>query len=414
MSQDDRDPFSPHRRRVLSSLGALGAAAFVTPLLARAAQTGMIELPFENGRRALTSDMPEKTAVILQRARPPLLETPFEVFDKGVFTPNDRFYVRWHLANIPTSIDPITHRVAVRGNVERTLNLSLDDLIRKFPPYEIAAVNQCSGNSRGFFSPRVPGGQWANGAMGNALWKGVRLKDVLDHAGVRAGSVAVRFDGLDSGVIPQTPKFLKSLDIDHARDGEVMLAYAMNGEPLPLLNGYPLRLVVPGWYATYWVKMVTDIEVLDRPDDNFWTAKAYKVPDNHFANVHPGQTDVPQIPINRMLPRSFFTNLKTGDKLSADQSALVRGIAFGGINALARVQLSVDGGRTWTDTQLGHDYGRYSLRQWQTSVRFVQRGRQTLMVRAIDSTGQAQPATPNWNGAGFMRNVIESIQLDVA
>ncbi|GAB6849800.1 molybdopterin-dependent oxidoreductase [Paraburkholderia kururiensis] len=414
MSQHDHDPFSLHRRRLLSGLGALGAAAFMTPMLARGAQSGAIELPFENGNRPLTSDLPQKSGVILQRTRPPLLETPFDVFDQGVFTPNDRFYVRWHLASIPTSIDPATYRVAVHGAVKRTLNLSLDDLMRRFPRYEIAAVNQCSGNSRGFFSPRVPGGQWANGAMGNALWKGVRLKDVLDHAGVRGSAVCVRFNGLDSGVIPQTPKFLKSLDIDHARDGEVMLAYAMNGEPLPLLNGYPLRLVVPGWYATYWVKMVTDIDVLDTPDDNFWTAKAYKVPANHFANVRPGETDVPQIPINRMLPRSFFTNLKTGDKVGTGQSALVRGIAFGGINALARVQLSVDGGHSWADTQLGHDYGKYSFRQWQTNVRFTQRGPQTLMVRAIDSTGQAQPATPNWNGGGFMRNVIESIQLDVA
>ncbi|KVL63612.1 molybdopterin-dependent oxidoreductase [Burkholderia ubonensis] len=414
MSQHDYDPVSSHRRRLLSGLGALGAAAFMTPMLARGAPSGTIELPFENGSRPLTSDLPQKSGVILQRTRPPLLETPFDVFDQGVFTPNDRFYVRWHLANIPTSIDPATYRVAVRGAVKRTLNLSLDDLMRRFPRYEIAAVNQCSGNSRGFFSPRVPGGQWGNGAMGNALWKGVRLKDVLDQAGVRANAVCVRFNGLDSGVIPQTPKFLKSLDIDHARDGEVMLAYAMNGEPLPLLNGYPLRLIVPGWYATYWVKMLTDIDVLDTPDDNFWTAKAYKVPANHFANVRPGETDVPQIPINRMLPRSFFTNLKTGDKVSAGQPIRVRGIAFGGINALARVQISTDGGRTWADTQLGHDYGKYSFRQWQTSAHFAQRGQQTLMVRAVDSTGQAQPSTPNWNGAGFMRNVIESIQLDVA
>ncbi len=241
MSQHDYDPVSLHRRRLLGGLGVLGAAAFMMPTLARGTQSGTIELPFENGSRPLTSDLPQKSNVILQRTRPPLLETPFDVFDQGVFTPNDRFYVRWHLANIPNSIDPATYRVAVHGAVKRTLNLSLDDLMRRFPRYEIAAVNQCSGNSRGFFSPRVPGGQWGNGAMGNALWKGVRLKDVLDHAGVRANAVCVRFNGLDSGVIPQTPKFLKSVEIDHARDGEVMLAYAMNGEPLPLLNGYPLR-----------------------------------------------------------------------------------------------------------------------------------------------------------------------------
>ncbi|WP_459994389.1 molybdopterin-dependent oxidoreductase, partial [Paraburkholderia kururiensis] len=118
-------------------------------MLARGAQSGAIELPFENGNRPLTSDLPQKSGVILQRTRPPLLETPFDVFDQGVFTPNDRFYVRWHLASIPTSIDPATYRVAVHGAVKRTLNLSLDDLMRRFPRYEIAAVNQCSGNSRG-------------------------------------------------------------------------------------------------------------------------------------------------------------------------------------------------------------------------------------------------------------------------
>jgi Oxidoreductase molybdopterin binding domain len=235
---------------------------------------------------------------------------------------------------------------------------SYTDLLRKFPRFEIAAVNQCSGNSRGFFSPRVPGGQWANGAMGNARWTGVRLKDLLDHAGIRANAVQVRFNGLDTGVIPQTPKFMKSLSIDHAFDGEVMLAYAMNGEALPLLNGYPLRLVVPGWYATYWVKMVHDIEVLDKPDDNFWTAKAYLVPDNHFANVHPGEKGFKQVPINTMLPRSFFTNVRANATLRPGQPTLVRGIAFGGVHALQQVQFSADGERpgplqSWVRTTAG-------------------------------------------------------------
>lgn len=384
----------------------------MAPLSARATQTS-IELPFQNGQRPVGSPFAQKSEMILQRTRPPLMETPFDVFDQGVFTPNDRFYVRWHLASIPTSIDPATYRLNISGHVKKTVSLALSELIRKFPRHEIAAVNQCSGNSRGFFDPRVPGGQWGNGAMGNALWTGVRLKDLLDYYGVRSNAVAVRFNGLDSGVIPQTPKFMKSLAIDHARDGEVMLAYAMNGEPLPLLNGYPLRLVVPGWYATYWVKMVHEIEVLDKPDENFWTAKAYKVPDNHFANVRPGETDVPQVPINRMLPRSFFTNIRSGATLNMGHQALIRGIAFGGVNALKQVQLSLDGGHTWTDTQLGRDYGRYSFRQWQTIVKFPQPGQQSMMVRAIDSTGQAQPSIPNWNGAGFMRNVIESIQVNV-
>jgi DMSO/TMAO reductase YedYZ molybdopterin-dependent catalytic subunit len=374
----------------------------------------MVELPFVNGTRELTSAFPQKRDLILQRTRPPLLETPWEVFDKGVFTPNDRFYVRWHLANTPASIDPTAFRLAIRGQVNKTVSLTLNDLVKKFARFEIAAVNQCSGNSSGFFSPRVPGGQWGNGGMGNALWSGVRLKDVLEYAGVRSNAVQVRFNGLDSGVIPQTPKFMKSLAMDHALDGEVMIAYAMNGEALPLLNGYPLRLVVPGWYATYWVKMLNDIEVLDKPDDNFWTAKAYTIPDNHFANIHPGETDVKMVPINKMLPRSFFTNLNAGATVNAGQPTQVRGIAFGGFNALKKVQFSANGGQSWDDAQLGQDHGRYSFRQWHTTVNFSQPGKQVLMVRAVDSTGEVQPSTPNWNGAGFMRNVIESVDINVA
>ena len=413
MHTPERDIFD-QRRRLLGSLGALGVTAFVAPLIARSAENEVIELPFDKGERPLTSAFPQKSNVILQRARPPLIETPFDVFAQGVFTPNDRFYVRWHEPSIPTSIDPATFRLDIHGHVDKTVSLTLNALLRKFRRFDIAAVNQCSGNSRGFFNPRVPGAQWGNGAMGNALWTGVRLKDLLDYAGVREKAVCVRFNGLDSGVIPQTPKFMKSLAIDYALDGEVMVAYTMNGEALPWLNGYPLRLVVPGWYATYWVKMVHDIEVLDKPADDFWTAKAYLIPDNHFANVRPGQTGVKQVPINTMLPRSFFTNIRAGATVQARAPLLVRGIAFGGINALQKVQFSSDAGHTWSDAKLGQDYGKYSFRQWQTMVSFAQPGKQVLMVRAVDSTGQAQPGTPNWNGGGFMRNVIESVEINVA
>jgi hypothetical protein len=159
--------------------------------------------------------------------------------------------------------------------------------------------------------------------------------------------------------------------------------------------------------------MVHDIEVLDKPDDNFWTAKAYTIPDNHFANVRPGETGFKLVPINKMLPRSFFTNVRDGTSIKAGSSLLVRGIAFGGGNALRKVQLSLDDGHTWSDTQLGQDYGKYSFRQWHKTVKFGQAGKQMLMVRAVDATGEAQPSTPNWNGAGFMRNIIESVNVTV-
>jgi DMSO/TMAO reductase YedYZ molybdopterin-dependent catalytic subunit len=402
------------RRDLLIAGGSLGLAAWLAPRPARADAPAAIQLPFANGQRQLASNFPQKGSMIVQRNRPPLLETPFEVFDRGVFTPNDRFYVRWHLANVPTVIDPATYRLRVSGHVSQPLSLSVADLVREFPPFEIAAVNQCSGNSRGFFVPRVPGGEWANGAMGNALWRGVRLKDVLDRAGLRAGAIQVRFGGLDTGVLPRTPNFLKSLDVEHARNGEVMIAYEMNGERLPLLNGYPLRLVVPGWYATYWVKMLSSIEVLDRLDDNFWMSKAYLIPDTPGANVVPGQSGVRMVPINRMVPRSFFTNLKDGDAVSRGHWLNARGIAFGGDRGIARVLVSDDDGKHWQDARLGKDHGKYSFREWTFAVRFAAAGPRRLSVKAVNTAGMSQTSTPNWNSGGYMRNVIESVSLRVA
>jgi len=412
---------SPHprsRREFLAACGSLGlipSLGLVPGLAARAAaQTATVDLPFGNGRRDIATDYPQKGPMIVQRNRPPLLETPFEVFDHGVFTPNDRFYVRWHLANVPTTIDPAAFRLSVSGSVRQPLSLRLNEVVRDFEPFELAAVNQCSGNSRGLFSPRVVGGEWGNGAMGNALWRGVRLKDVLDRAGVRSGAVQVRFRGLDTGVLPQTPNFLKSLALDHARDGEVMIAYAMNGEHLPLLNGFPLRLVVPGWYATYWVKMLHSIEILDQPDDNFWMSKAYLIPDTPGANITPGQSGVRMVPISRMVPRSFITSLTDGQVVRRNRSLTVRGIAFGGDSGIARVLVSLDEGHHWRQAQLGANHGKYSFREWQFGTRFATPGEQRVMVKAINTAGVAQPSTPNWNAGGYMRNVVESVSIKVA
>jgi DMSO/TMAO reductase YedYZ molybdopterin-dependent catalytic subunit len=402
------------RRDFLTGTGTLGLLGLLAGGGGQVRAGELIELPFANGRRELVSNFPQKGPMILQRTRPPLLETPFEVFDQGVFTPNDRFYVRWHLPNIPTAIDPAEFRLKISGRIRQPLTLSLEELVREFPPFEIAAVNQCSGNSRGFYSPRVPGAQWDNGAMGNALWRGARLKDVLDRAGIAPGAVQVRFRGLDTGVLPQTPNLMKSLAVDHARDGEVMIAYAMNGKPLPLLNGFPIRLVVPGWYATYWVKMLSEIEVLDKSDDNYWMSKAYLIPDTPGANVTPEQKDVKMVPINRMVPRSFFTSLKDGAQVRRAQPLQVRGIAFGGDSGVAEVLVSTDAGRNWQAARLGADHGKYSFRRWDLPVRFAAAGPQTLMVKAVNTAGVAQPDHPNWNAGGFMRNVIESVSVQVS
>jgi DMSO/TMAO reductase YedYZ molybdopterin-dependent catalytic subunit len=404
-----RDAFSDliTRRRLLATATATGA---LFSSVARAQK--LVDLPLPGGpdARPITTAFPQKSAMILQRPRPPLLETPFEVFDKGTLTPNDQFYVRWHWAVIPTRIEVGKFSLAVRGHVNQPLALSLPEILQ-LPRVELIAVNQCSGNSRGFFQPRVPGGEWANGAMGNARWTGVRLKDLLDKAGVKSSAVQVRFKGMDEPVVSDAPRFMKSLDIDHARDGEVMIAYAMNGEQLPLLNGFPLRLVVPGWYATYWVKMINDIEVLDQPDTNYWTKVAYTIPDTPHASIKPGQTNVHMIPINRMVPRSFVTNPAPNSTLKATAPITLRGIAFGGDCGVAQVDVSMDGGRKWRQAQLGKDESKYGFRRWETRLILPSPGDYRFRVRCTNSKGEPQPDVPNWNPAGFMRNVIESTRI---
>jgi len=405
------------RRRFLQGAGVAGAMVAVAP--AWADRTVTLNLPGDTGQRSLTpaspqqGAFPQKGEMILQRTRPPLLETPFAVFDQGVFTPNDQFFVRWHWAAIPERIDVTAFRLVVRGHVNQTLSLSMAEVLA-LPRVEIAAVNQCSGNSRGLFQPRVAGGEWANGAMGNARWTGVRLRDVLDRAGIRAGAVAVRFNGLDEAVVDGAPDFMKSIAVDHARDGEVMLAYQMNGEQLPLLNGFPLRLIVPGWYSTYWVKMLNDIEVLDAPDRNYWMQAAYLIPDTPGADVKPGETGFKTVPINRMVPRSFFTNVSDATTVRPGAPVPLRGIAFGGDCGVARVELSADGGNTWQDTTLDGDEGPYSFRRWTAQVVAPASGRLILMARCTNTRTVSQPAKPTWNPAGFMRNVIESVHLTVA
>jgi len=390
------------RRRFL----ALAASSIAAPALAASVD---LRLPGGPGDRPLTAAFADKRRMILQRTTPPLLETPLSVFDAGIFTPNDRFYVRWHWP-FPTEIDARAFRLRIDGHVRAPLALSLAD-IAALPRFEIAAVNQCSGNSRGFFEPRVAGAQWGHGAMGNALWSGVRLRDVLAAAGVKDGAVRLRFSGMDEPPLPESPDFQKSLAIDHALDGEVMLATHMNGAPLPLLNGFPLRLVVPGWFSTYWVKMLDRIEVLAGSDDNYWMARAYLVPSTPDGGIAPGTRDFARQPISTMVPRAFITNVADGSRRHWQSALPVGGIAFGGTAGAARVEVSADGGATWRDAALGPDAGRYSFRRFDTVVA-APRGTARLLARCTSTAGVVQPLTGMWNPGGYLRGQVEAVNVE--
>jgi DMSO/TMAO reductase YedYZ molybdopterin-dependent catalytic subunit len=353
-------------------------------------------MPFANGQRRMIV-YPQKKPLILLTSRPPQLETPFSVFNKGILTPNDEFFVRYHLAGIPTSIDSDKFRVAVTGRVRSPLSLSLHDLKKEFEQVELVAVIQCSGNGRGYFQPRVPGGQSGNGTMGNARWKGVRLKDILNKP-----------------VLDTTPNFGKALDIDHAMDGEVMVAYEMNGADLPMLNGFPLRLVVPGCYGTYWVKQLHEITVLDKDFVSFWMDTAYRVPDNDCECVQPGSPAGKTRPIGRYDVRSFVTSLADGDKVTVGKRIKVRGIAFDGGAGIETVEFSSDGGNTWTEAKLGEDYGNYSFREWTCHFTPRAAGNYQIQCCAVNRKGETQRKEARWNPAGYMRNVIETVRVSAA
>jgi sulfite dehydrogenase len=401
------------RRTFLSHAGAAGALALAGAqhVLSFPDQARVV-LPFDNGERELVA-FPQKRPLIVLTSRPPQLETPFAVFNDGLITPNDAFFVRYHWSGLPLSIDPATWRLHVGGSVDTPLDLSLDALQRLSNPVELVAVNQCSGNSRCHFRPRVNGGQLSNGAMGNARWTGVPLKKVLEKAGVRRGALQVALDGLDRPPAGDGPDFIKALDIDHALDGEVMIAWQMNGAELPFLNGYPLRLIVPGYYGTYWVKHLSSIEVLDKPFDGFWMSTAYRIPKNACACVEPGTAPAATTPIGRFSVRSFITSVSDGSQITAARTTLVRGIAFDSGYGIAEVAFSSDDGRTWQSARLGDDAGRYSFREWTAPFTPARKGPCTLRVRAINRIGQSQPLTALWNPAGYMRNVVETVRVVV-
>ncbi len=355
-----------NRRRFFQLAGAAGAALMASP------DRMTSVLGASSSMRDLVR-FPEKTEMILLTDRPPQLETPIHYFRQDL-TPNEAFFVRWHLEGIPTSVDLRTFRVNVSGHVRQPLQLSVDELRSQFEPISIIAVNQCSGNSRSFFEPRVPGGQWKDGAVGNAKWTGVPLKSI--------------------------------------RDGEVMIAYAMNDQALPMVNGFPVRLVVPGWYGTYWVKALSDITVLPQAFSNFWTDKAYRIPSGPNGTESPKDLAKDTVPINRFNVRSIFVRPDPDETLHPGIPTEIEGIAFDSGHGIRRVEVSTDGGGTWTDARLEPELGKYSWRRWRASWTPRNRGQYRLMARATNAIGETQ-SKEQWNRSGFMWNVIQEVDVSV-
>jgi hypothetical protein len=233
---------------------------------------------------------------------------------------------------------------------------------------------------------------------------------LLAKAGLKPTAKQVTFKGLDRPVLEATPDFVKALDVDHAMNGEVLLAYEMNGEPLPMLNGFPLRLIVPGYYGTYWVKHLNEITAIDDTLENFWMKTAYRIPDNACGCVEPGGKVGSTTPIKRYNVRSFVTSLAEGETVKVGENVEVKGIAFDGGYGIEQV-LFTSGGDQWRAARLGEDIGKYSFRAWRAQFVADKPGVHELKVRAINCIGQSQPMEPLWNPSGYMRNMVETVRI---
>ena len=351
-----------------------------------------------------------KKPLIRLSDRPPNYEAPLEYFRTPV-TPNDQFFVRYHLSDIP-ELDPETYKIEVGGEgASGQAELTLEDL-KKMPAFEVVAINQCSGNRRGLFIPHVPGVEWGYGAMGCARWKGVRLRDVLDLVKLKPEAVEVAFNGADGPAYDKTPDFIKSLPVWKAIDEATLIAYEMNGVPLPHFNGFPARLVVPGWTGTYWMKHLISITALTKAQGGFWMKPAYRIPAGKFPVVarFPSQEDATSTPITEMVVNSLIASNRDGSKVKAGK-VTVSGLAWDGGYGIRAVQISTDGGKTWSSARLGADLGRYAFRFWSFELN-AKRGKNTVTANAINTIGQTQTSALIFNPAGYHNNVMQNITLN--
>ena len=404
------------RRNLLETAGATvalagGHAVFPGLLAAEPAVPNLpAALPQGTRNEVVMDALPGKKPLIKLTYRPPNYETPLEYF-RSPLTPNDAFFVRYHLADIP-EVDEWKLTVGGEGaNDEATL--TLDDL-KKMPSAEVTAVNMCSGNRRGLFEPHVPGVEWGYGAMGCARWRGARLKDILDKVGIKKDAIEIVLDGADGPVFDKTPKFVKSIPVAKAMQENALVAYEMNGQPLPHFNGFPARVIIPGWAGVYWMKHIVSLRAVTKPFDGYWMKSAYRIPIGKFpivARFVSQETEV-NTPITELVPNSLITSHTDGAKIKAGR-VTVGGIAWDGGYGIRTVDFSSDGGNTWTPAKLGEDLGRFAFRPWSYDL-VAKPGKNTVMARATNVIGQTQVASLILNPAGYHNNVMQTLTLKAA
>jgi DMSO/TMAO reductase YedYZ molybdopterin-dependent catalytic subunit len=386
------------RRDFIAGVGQAGAAIGLSHLLPNDFQTAFAQTVIQG-----------KEKLIVRSIRPEDLETPVGLLNTWI-TPNDLFYVRHH--SYAARVDGQAAKewnIKVDGEVERPLTMTLDEL-KKLPKATVTVTLECAGNGRAFYDPPVAGIQWEKGAVGTARWTGARLADVLKKAGVKSAGKYVLLDGADKPV-GKMPDFIRNIPMEKAMHSDTVLAYEMNGEPVPALHGFPLRAVVPGWEGAYAVKWLNHIQVIDKEHEGFFVKTAYRYPNKRVA---PGAAVDPKdmVPLTGLVVKSLINSPLEGAKFKPGKVRLT-GFAWAGESNIAKVDVSNDNGSSWVPARLGKERERYAWQSFEYEFEITATGSYLLMSRATDDKGRVQPVAPQWNPSGYLWNVIDQVRINV-
>ncbi len=385
------------RRNFLKQISVAAIAAGATPSILTWAlpQQQSVAVPGEDG-------------MVLRSYRFFDLESPVEYFNTWL-TPVPHFFVRNHMHE-PSELDPAAWRLSLGGEVEKPVSLTLGEL-SKLETHSVVNTLECAGNGRSLHRPQVPGVQWGKGAVGTARFSGPRLRDLLQRAGVKSTGKHVMFRGLDE-VPGKVPPFIRSIPIEKALDADTLVAIHMNGSPLTRHHGFPARALVPGWIGAASCKWITEIKVLDKEFVGNFMSPAYRFPNQPGK---PGDSVKPEDthPVTALSVKSVISGPSEGARLKSGRVA-VHGAAWAGGADIAKVEISTDGGTTWSPATLGHAQAHYAWRLWTYDWKPGKSGDYTIMSRATDSQGHTQPPTAVWNPSGYLYNAIDQVNIHVA
>jgi sulfite oxidase len=347
-----------------------------------------------------------KDKLIIRSTRPPDFETPVALLDSFI-TPNDVFYVRSHLP-IP-QVDAASWSLKVGGEVNSPVALSLDE-IKKLPATTITMTLECAGNGRGFFQPALAGIQWEKGAVGTARFTGVRLSEVLKKVGVKSTGLNVEMHAADRP-LGTMPAFVRQVPMAKAMHPDTIIAWDMNGQPIPLPHGSPLRAIIPGWEGAYSVKWLNALNVLAKDSDSFWVATGYRYPNRRVA---PGAAvdAKDMLPLTGLVVKSLITTPANGASFPTGKVA-VGGFAWAGENDITKVDVSIDNGATWQPARLTGEQARFTWRRFEFEFNAEKAQSYLILSRATDNKGNMQPAVSQWNPSGYLWNQYDSVRVEV-